>query len=845
MTIVGLYTFRRTSFLVLLILLSNSLFSQNIVIHGKVTEKGSNRPMPFVNIFFTGSLNGTTTNMDGLYTILTHNKPDSIYAAFLGYKKNIKIVPSGNSPEINFILEESIKSLHELVIASGENPANRIIKKAITNKSNYLRSNVDYLKYDSYTKVQIEMDNLSSKIRKRKFFKPLIKLYDTLSLINGTENPNVPIYFSENYSSVVMGKENKKAGDYVKGINIDFVGKSQSDLAAQLSGSDLQDYDFNRDNISFFQKDFLSPLATSAMLFYKYKIIDTTYIQNAMCYKIAVLPKNDQDLTFNGFIWIEDSTFALRRLDLEVSPSVNINFVNKIHIVQEILPLSIGCSVVSRTNLLVDFANITKKLASFIFKVYVSNTNFKTVLVSNGDSVTLKKEFAEDVLNKDSVWWDNTRPRPLDKEELQLFKIIDTISNFPIVRNSFSAAVFLATGYYSIGKIEIGSLQTLYARNGIEGNRYKLSLRTNRFFDKRLTFRTYIAYGTLDKSFKYNAQAEYILRRYPWLKIGINKREDNDQLGTSHSFSRSPAVNNFKGSLYNISSQITDIKKLNRNFEHRVWADAELFRGFIARIVFQHVQSTPLFKLSDEELKYFSFFDKKVITSEIRLEGKWSPSESFIQNGNDRVSLGNRNQPTFAFVFNQGIKNVFGSELNYQKLNLNFRNRIRLGVIGYSDIDINAGKIFSTVPFTILEVHRGNETMFYSNGIFNTMNFFEFISDEYISLNYQQHLMGFLFNRIPIIKKLKWREVLTFNAVYGNISSKNAYIKEGNDFTVLNKTPFMEAGFGIENIFKIGRIDFLYRLNYKDAEYIKFYSLRNSTNVITPFAVKFSLGFGL
>ena len=845
MAIVDLHKINRTSFLFLFIIFSNFVLAQNINIHGKVTEKGTNRPLPFVNIFFTGSLTGTTTNMDGVYTITTQAKPDSIYATFLGYKKNIKAVPKTANFEVNFILEESINSLHEFIIASGENPANRIIKNATNNKINYLRSNVDYLKYDSYAKVQIEIDNLSSKIRKRKYFKPLVKLYDTLSLINGAENPNVPVYFSENYSSVVMGKENKKAGDYVKGINIDFVGKSQSDLAAQLSGSELQDYDFNRDNVSFFQKDFMSPIANNALLFYKYKIIDTTYIQNSMCFKIAVLPKNDQDLTFNGFIWIQDSTFALRRLDLEVSPSVNINFVNKIHIIQEIQSLQIGCSVVNRMNLLVDFANITKKLASFIFKVYVSNSNFKTVLVSNVDSVTLKKEFAEDVLNKDSVWWNTTRPRPLDREELQLFKIIDTISNFPIVRNSFTAAMFLATGYYSLGKIEIGTLQTLYARNGIEGDRYKLSLRTNRFFDKRLTFRTYIAFGTLDKSFKYNAQVEYILNRYPWLKIGINKREDNDQLGTSHNFSRSPAINNFQGSLYNIGTQITNIKKLNRNFEHRFWLDAELFKGFITRVVFQHVQSTPLFTLSDEELKYFSFFNKKVITSEIRVEGKWSPGESFIQNGNDRVSLGNRNQPTFAFVFNQGLKNIFGSELNYQKLNLNFRNRIRMGVMGFSDIDINAGKIFSKVPFTILEVHRGNETVFYANGIYNTMNFFEFISDEYISLNYQQHFMGFLFNRIPIVKKLKWREVITFNAVYGNISSKNSYVKEGNEFTVLNKTPFMEAGFGIENIFKVGRIDFLFRLNYKDAEYLKFYSLRNSTNPVTSFAVKFSFGFGL
>lgn len=833
------------AFCFFLFFISGNILSQTISIHGKVTAKGSNQALPFVNIFCKGTLQGTVTNMDGYYSLNTSVNTDSIYATFLGYKKLTKAIPKNKNGEVNFILEENINSLNELVIASGENPALRIIKNAINNKSKFLRSNVDYLSYDSYTKTQLEIDNLSSKIRKRRYFKSLISFYDTLSVINETETPNVPVYFSENSSNVVVSKTNKKSRDKVKGINIDFVGKKQADLAAQLSGSDLQDYDFNMDNISFFQKDFLSPIANSALLFYKYKIIDTTKIENVNCFKIAVLPKNDQDLTFNGFIWIQDSTYALRRIDLEISPNVNINFINKINIVQEIEPLDFGCSVTKRMNLLVDFANITKKLASFNFKASVSNSNFKNHQLKTNDTTEVESDYAEDVLNKDSAWWKENRPRALSSEELQSFKIIDTISNFPIIKNSFTLAQFLATGYYSVGKIDVGMLQTIYGRNGIEGDRIKISLRTNKYFDNKLTLRSYLAYGFLDKNFKYNLQAEYILKRFPWIKFGINKREDNDQLGTNYSFSRSPAITNFKGSLYNIGNQINRVNKLNRNFEHRIWLDAEVFKGFIGRVVFQHVQSTPLYTLNQDELRYYSFFNKKVITSEIRIEGNWNPKQSFIQNGNDRISLGNRNQSYYGFVFSKGIKNVFGSELNYTKLVLNMHYRLRGGALGFTDLDANAGKIFSKVPFTLLEVHRGNETFFYAQNVFNTMNFFEFVSDEFASVNLNHHFMGFIFNRIPIVKRLKWREVVTFQAVYGNLSKKNNYIKEGNDFSYLNSKPFMEAGFGIENIFKLFRVDFLYRLNYKEQSYLDYYSKRNSTNPITPFSVKFSLSFGL
>lgn len=837
--------FRFITFSFLFISISISLFGQNYTVNGRVTDKKSNTPLPFVNIFLKGSLRGVQTNMDGYYTITTNTKPDSIYTTFLGYKKLTLKVPEQISCVVNFALEEDIKSLNQFVVTSGENPALRIIRRARDNKSKYKRSNAEYIKYDSYTKIQIEVDNINPKIRKRKVFKKVVTFMDSLSVYNNMETPNVPVYFSENASKVISGKSNKREGEYFKGININFIGKSQADLAAQLSGSDLQEYDFFQDNVSFFQKEFLSPIGESALLFYNYKITDTTLIDSSRCFKIAVVPKNKMDLAFSGFIWIEDSLFALKRLDLTVEPTVNINFVDKISIQQELIRLRNNIYVSKQMNLNVDFANVTKRLASFIYRAYVYNKNFDTNVPT--DTSVIRKEFAEDVLNKQESWWNSERMKVLTGEEILGNKIIDSISNFPFIKTSTTLLAFLGTGYITVGKFDLGTLQTFYARNAIEGDRYRFSLRTNRFFSRRLTLRSYLAYGATDNALKYNIQAEYILVRFPWLKIGIGKREDNDQLGTNYTFSRGPAVNNYQGSLYNIGTQINDIRKLNRNKEHRFWADAEVFKGFTGRIVFTHCISNPLFTLAetDSEIDANSNFSGSFINSEFRTEGRWTPGESFIQNGNDRISLGNRNKPNISFIFIRSVPGILGSTINYSKLYLNFRTRIKGGVLGYSNLSITGGKIFSSVPLIFLEVHRGNETPFFGPGVFNTMNFFEFVSDQFVNLNFEHHFSGFFFNRIPFLKKLKWRELVYFNTVYGNVSSRNNYVLENNNFSTLQTKPFAEGGIGIENILKVVRIDFIFRLNYIDADYRNYYALRNSTSPLTPFAIKFSMGIGL
>ena len=813
-----------------------------ITITGRVTESNTSQPIPYVNIFVKGSLEGTQTNFDGYFSFVTNKLADSLKASYLGYKILVKkINKKENAQTIDFELIKDVTNLNEVVIKAGENPALRIIRKSIQYKDNYNKRRLQNYSYNSYTKLQVFVDNVGPKFRRLRIFRPLVKYYKKLDGAKGQKSKaNIPVYFSENNTQLFIGEKQLVNKEMIDAIRLNFVGKKQSFLANQLSGSDLQDYNFNDNNIQLFDKNFLSPIADGALIFYNYKIADTVVIDRDTCYQIKVWPKNKQDLAFTGTIWIADSTYALKQLDLEITKDVNINLIERLSIQQELEATPTGEYVCKKMNLLVDGANLTKNFVSFIFQGFISNKNYNFNIVTD----TLKsgkRIFDENALTRDSDYWSNTRHEKLSNDDVVNFDIIDTISKIPLIRRSTEAVYFLGTGYKTVGKIDVGSLQSLYARNLIEGDRVKLNIRTNMYMSKTFTARAYVAYGFLDKVYKYNVQFEKILMRYPWLKIGLQHRNDYDQLGLNYSYSRTTSLDAGSGSLYNINSNIFNIGKLVHNIEYRSWLDFDFPRGVTNRLSIQHINSTALFKLTGNK-DYL--YNTKSITSEIRLDTRISINEYYLQNGNDRVSLGNRISPIITFSYAHGFNNLLGSTFGYDKANIGFKYVIRSGIYGRTNILFNSGIIFTKVPFMFLESHRGNETNFYSSNVFNTMNFFEFLSDRFVSIQLQHHFNGLLLNRIPVVKKLKWRELITANILYGSLSRMNNKFNENNDFSTLEKKPYVEVGFGIENIFKIIRVDFIYRLTYTDAKYKQTYFDKNQHSII-PFAVKFSLGFGL
>lgn len=829
----------------LFIFLFNSVTSfaqQETIITGHVSEIGTNGGIPFVNIYFKGTLIGTVTDFDGNYSIKTSTPKDSIYVSLIGYKSKAKKVEKGKTQVINFQLSPEALNLSTIEIRPGINPALRIIRNAQLNKTKYDRDNLTAIQYVSYTKQEADVDNITPKMRRWRLFSPFAAMWDSLDVMVGEESKaNLPVMMSEVISEIYSFKEAEKRHEDVSAVKIKFVGMKDGSAVSQLTGTDFQSYNFCKNNVAIQGKDVLSPIADNAMLFYNYILVDSVMLDSTKCYKIDCHPKNKKDLAYTGYVWITDTTFAIKQLDLGITPEINVNWIDHARIQQVLSPTEAGPWVPSQTRTLVDYTTLTDKFVSMVVKTYNSNLNFVVNKPKEKEFYKSRIQYAENALTQDTAWWRNNRHEALSKLESKSYNMIDTVRNIPFIRKGVNILYFLFTGYKDIGPVDLGHYINVYGYNAYEGTRLKLGFRTNQKFSENWIIRGYGAYGFKDKGFKYNIQLERILTRYPWSKVGIQYRDDIDQIGTNFNYSNNANLGQSQNNLNNTFSQIGNISKLLRIQEARLWYEKDFNPGINTKIIFQNIRTNPLFQVNFGD-QFNIFQTRKYSITEVLLETRISVKERFVQNGTERISFGNNKSPIITFNYTLGIKDVLDGDFNYHKASISFSNRFRMSTLGYSQVFLKAGKVFSKIPYTLLEIPRGNENIFYGNNIFNQMNYFEFVSDQYINAFWQHHFNGLLFNRVPLIKELNLREVIGINMAYGTLSSNNKNFNSNNTFTVMD-IPYFEADLGIENILKFIRIDFLYRLTYNDDFYKKEYEKANPGSRINNWGIKAGFQF--
>ena len=835
---------KRVTYVFLFFVLNISIRAQQkTIISGRVTESVTNSGVPFANIYFKGSYIGTVTDFEGNYSIQTTEPHDSIYVSLIGYRSKAKAIKNGKIQVLNFQIAAEALNLGSVEVRPGINPAVRIIKNAIANKSAYNRDNLKTIQFISYTKQEADIDNVTPKMRKRKFLDDITRMWDRLDTLAGTDSKaNLPVFMSEVVSEIYYSNDSKKKREDVKAIKARFVGMKDGSAMGQLNGSDFQNYNFSNNNVGIQGKDFLSPIADNALLFYNYYLLDSVLLDSFKCYKIDCRPKNKRDLAYTGILWITDSTFAIKQLDLGITKDVNFNLVDRARIQQILIPTSAGPWVPSQTRITIDYAAVTDKLVSMILRIYNSNQHFIVNQPKEKEFYESRTTYAEDVLLKDSAYWVESRPEPLTPLEAESYNMIDTVRNIPFVKRGVNVLYFLFSGYKDIGPVDIGHYINLYAYNRYEGSRVRLGFRTNATFSKNWIIRGYGAYGFRDKGFKYNLQLERILTHFPWSKIGIQYRSDIDQIGTNYSYSSTMNLGQSPNNLNNTFSHIGDISKLVYKKESRIWYEKNFNRGLGAKLVLQNIRTTPLFPVEfGDRFSLFQTADFSI--TELLIDARYSLKERFIQNGNERISFGNNRSPVFTINYTWGVKHLFGGDFDYHKVTGSVSNRFRMAILGYSQVMIKAGKVFSEVPYTLLEIPRGNETVVFANNIFNKMNYFEFVSDQYMEAFWQHHFNGLLFNRIPVIKRLNIREVIGGNIAYGTLSKQNRVFNENNDFTVMTDMPYAEISAGIENILEVIRVDYVYRLTYTSAGYKAKYSLQNPGNAITDWGIRIGLQF--
>lgn len=806
-----------------LFLIVNIAFGQVTKIMGTVIDAETKEPLPFVNIAVKGTTIGATTDFEGKYSLEFKIGSDSIICTYIGYNKKAKAIIKGKFQTVDFELTESSIKLDEVVIVPGENPAEVILKKLIKNKDINNREKFDAYQYEVYNKIEFDLNNISEDFKNRRVFKPFKFVFENMdtSTVNG--KAYLPIFLSESVSEYVYRKKPKTEKETIKATKITGVDNKS---IQQFLGNMYININFYDNHIPIFQKNFISPVANFGLMYYKYYLVDSAFLNNKWCYKIQFKPRRKQELTFTGNFWVNDTSFALKQMDVRIAKDANINLICDLTAYFEYDNIEGSNWMTTKEQVIIDF-NPLEKISTGVFgKRTATYRNFEFNKLKPEEFYNTPANIIteEGSFEKGNEYWEKARHDSLTKDEMAIFKMVDSVKSLPAFKTWYDVIEMLTTGYHVRGNFEWGPYASLYSYNGVEGSRFRLGVRTSNDFSKKIMLETYGAYGLKDKRLKYGASMLYMFNKNPRRALGLSYKNDVEQLSKSSNgfredfllssvFSRKPS---------------TDLSYIQ---EYKGYYEREWFQGFSNTLTLTHriLLPPPSFSFQLNTLNA-KIRKPSIISSEIKLNTRLAYQEKFVMGEFLRYSLGSK-YPILSVDFAYGLKNVWESDYEYQKLTINVQDWFNLSPFGWSKFIVEAGQIWGKVPYPLLKLHEGNETYVFDEYAFNMMNFYEFASDKYVSFYYTHHFEGYFLNKVPLMRKLKWREVALIKGVTGSVSDKNRELMTfPSTLSNLGK-PYVEAGAGIENIFRVLRIDALYRLSYL-----------NKPNV-TKFGVRASLQF--
>lgn len=806
----------RLKVLVWLILFPAVILAQETVIRGKITDAFSGDPIPFVNVVFKGTSIGTTTDFDGNYVLRTTSPTDSLQASYIGYKPRTKAVQRGITQTINFQLEEEVTRLRDIVIMAGENPAFVVLRNVVKNKEFNDKRKLSAYEFDSYSKIEIDVDNITDKFKEKKLISRITQVMDSIQQIAGEDGkPVLPVFISESVSKFYYRNNPELKFENIKETKISGIGFEDGSLMAQLVGASFQEYNFYKNWLNILDKDFVSPIADGWRLYYEYDLMDSLDVDGDYCYRLDFFPKSPQALAFTGTMWITKNEYAIKRIEVTVGKEANLNFIEKIKIQQELSKTEGGAWIPVKNRVLVDAGEIRDQWAGMLAKFYTSNRNI--VVNEPKDPKFYEKQIILDegyILNmNDEDHWNKLRHDPLTETEKNVYRMIDTLQHIPVVRTYIDIVKILINGYKKVGKVDVGPYLSLVALNDIEGVRIQSGFKTNYSFSKKISFGAQLGYGFDDERIKYSAFVQHIIDRKRWTTMSIRVRSDlgrvgidDENLADDYLFLAATRFGVFRRGYYFDESRF--------NFQR------ELIKGFSQRIAVRYNTFKPVF-----DFGYYSnpgditSLQQNFQTAEVILESRFARDELFLQYDNERVSLGAQKWPIITLRYTRGLKGVGGSDFEYDKYRFSILKKLPMGPLGTGKATITGEYINGTLPYPLLSFHIGNETPFYTDVIYSLMNFGEFFSDRFVSLQYRQYFEGFLLNRVPLMRKLKWRLTGLANVIYGDLNDENLAMSEPLPFPVGNSNltldrPYIELGYGVENIFKFLRVDFVHRLSY-------------------------------
>ena len=824
------------SLLLLGLLLTGRLaVAQRITLSGQVVEATSGEPVPFASIFVPRTSFGITADLNGKFKLTVDGAPDSLAASALGFATLRKKLTAEPQQTVLFRLKKGGGvALGEVFISSRtpENPAFRILREVQKHKPENERTALDAADYSSYNRIEVSLTDLPKGLANRRVVKDIRALAVRRGAAAAADpDAPLPLFASEVGSRVFMkyGPPLRRRED-IQHKQMRGAGPREGSVLSQMLGSNFQNFDFYPNWQNILGKDFISPISAGGRLTYDYELQDSLLLGADYCYKLAVKPRRAHDLAFSGTIWITKQGYALRRLDLVASEEANINFVSDLRIYQDLTSPDRGPGLPLRTRLTLavrpydkqaamrvrittvnsDFARNTPHEGSFYDQPIVS-----TIMEPGTDSQT--SGLLSGLLPKGATegYFDKNRPDSLSLSERQTFAVLDSAAELPSVRSTLDWVDLFINGYKRVGPLDLGPIIYSYAHNNYEGSRFRVGFRTTPAISRDAVLQSYLAYGTLDGRVKYGARLNYIAERRHWTVFSAEFRHDVEQAALlDNDFL--PNDNN----LFIAASRwgrFREGQPILRNLSV-LSVQRDLFHGFTETVLLREQNMQYL----GEE--YFPRRDNVLVRgltlTEAVFESRYAPDENQVQAENRRRAIGLKKWPVFTFRYTLGARDFFtDNRRSYQKFNLLMSHSVSLGHLGRLNYRLEGGYTPSQLPALFLKIPLGNQTPFYNINAFNILNYFEFVTDRSAALRLDHHFEGSIMNTIPGVRALNWRLVATGNILYGGLSERNQRLPNDRrgPLPTLGSAPYVEVGYGFENIFKFIRVDFIHRLTYRNA----------------------------
>ena len=789
--------------------------AQTTRVRGKVTDSGGT-PLSFVSVIFPGTTVGITTDEQGIYSLETRDTVSCVQASMIGYATSTQPVTYGSFNRVDFSLEAVEFGIGDVVITPGENPAFPILEGVRRNRSCNDPDRHDTYHCRTYTKTELDLTNIRPGFRNRRLQRNFGFIFNYMDTSALTGQVYLPAMIAESTAELYRSRSPEFKREVIRASRIS--GVENNVAVAQFTGGMHGDVNFYDNYIVLFNARFASPLSEYGRAFYNYFLVDSSYHEGRKIYKIRFHPKRLATPVLDGEMNIDSASFALESATARMPRGTNVNWVKHLVLESENQRLPDGGWFRARDRISAEFSISeadSSKLTSFLGtrEVIYSDPKIGEPIpdeIRRMDNNVVVEEFEPD--NTSEEYWEQIRPYRLSDRERQIYRMVDSVKQAPLYRNIYTVINTVLSGYWNTKYIGLGPYHKLGSFNDAEGFRMQLGVRTTPAVSRTVRLGGYVAYGTRDRRFKGGAMVEFAFKRQLTRKLTLAARHDIIQLSTGHNILNENSI--FTSILSRGDQRLSMIDRGEASYEHE-------WRQGISTTVglrMQHIHGNryvpmlrpgggdPLRSLNDA-----------TVSIGIRL----SKNEAVFRRPFDKKYLGSR-YPVVSLIFTAGIPDLLSGSPEYYALVGNIRYRANLPPCGYSTISIQGGRLFGHIPYPLLKLHEGNGTYFYDPHAFSCMNYYEFASDSWVSWFWEHHFNGLLLGRLPLIRRNKCRGVLVCKGVWGALSPKNdgSRIDSGAPLPFPAgmgsvSTPYVEAGVGVENIFRIFRVDCIWRLTHR------------------------------